>query len=198
MPPRLGCSFFSAHVLNSSYSKGEAVKSFKQNTESLFQVEFDKKPNSVIGILYWGRKQMPKKKFNIDSIDLETLWLPFLNATNGILETDIPHEAINTPIELALDPDGKPKFRRNGRLLTKLNKQVDNNIKLVKRNFKNYYTELSIEDFIRSLTSEINLAITKKDLNPELTQKIRRLFQHPSKKGHIQIVPGSFEMGKHR
>jgi hypothetical protein len=69
------------------------------------------------------------------SIDLETVWLPFFYATNTMGETNIPAEALGAPLRLAYNPDGSVKFSKTGRPVTKVAKELSDNIRLVRENF---------------------------------------------------------------
>jgi len=69
------------------------------------------------------------------SIDLETVWLPFFLATNTMGETNIPAEALGAPLRLAYNADGSVKFSKSGRPVTKVAKDLSDNIRLVRENF---------------------------------------------------------------
>jgi hypothetical protein len=69
------------------------------------------------------------------SIDLETVWLPFFTSTNVMGETAIAAEALGAPLRLAYNADGSVKFSRTGRPVTKVAKELSDNIKLVRENF---------------------------------------------------------------
>ena len=69
------------------------------------------------------------------SIDLETVWLPFFLATNTMGETNIPAEALGAPLRLAYNADGSVKFSKTGRPVTKVVKDISDNIKLIRENF---------------------------------------------------------------
>jgi len=69
------------------------------------------------------------------SIDLETVWLPFFYATNTMGETNIPAEALGAPLRLAYNADGSVKFSKSGRPVTKVAKELSDNIRLVRENF---------------------------------------------------------------
>ena len=69
------------------------------------------------------------------SIDLETVWLPFLTATNTMGDTAIPHDALGAPLRLAMDKDGSVRFGRNGRPVTRIAKPIAQTVTLVRENF---------------------------------------------------------------
>jgi len=68
------------------------------------------------------------------SIDLETVWLPFFTATNVMGETAIPSDALGAPLRLAYNADGSVKFSRTGRPVTKVVKDISDNVKLIREN----------------------------------------------------------------
>jgi hypothetical protein len=69
------------------------------------------------------------------SIDLETVWLPFFTSTNVMGETAIPSDALGAPLRLAYNPDGSVKFSRTGRPVTKVVKDIGDNVKMIRENF---------------------------------------------------------------
>jgi len=69
------------------------------------------------------------------SIDLETVWLPFFTSTNVMGETAIPSDALGAPLRLGYNADGSVKFSKTGRPVTKVVKDISDNIKLVRENF---------------------------------------------------------------
>jgi hypothetical protein len=141
---------------------------------------------------------MPIKKEKSDSIRLETCLIPFFEAANDIGESIVSTEALNHPLELPHNTDGSIKFARDGRLRPEINQEISNNTRLAKKNFKNLCTNLDFNTFIESLKVEMEKAIANNTVSPELRNKIKFLFQSPCKKGYIQTVKGSFEMGKRR
>lgn len=68
------------------------------------------------------------------SIDLETVWLPFLHATNVMGDTAIPADALGAPIRLAYDKDGAVKFSKSSRPVTKVAKEIAQTVTLVREN----------------------------------------------------------------
>jgi hypothetical protein len=68
-------------------------------------------------------------------IDLETIWLPFFTATNVQGDTAIPADALGAPLRLAYDADGSVKFSKTGRPVTKVVRDIADNVRLVKDNF---------------------------------------------------------------
>ncbi len=79
-----------------------------------------------------GKKPIGRKVW---SIDLETVWLPFFTATNAMGETAIPAEALGAPLRLAYNADGSVKFSKSGRPVTKVAKDIADNVRLVRENF---------------------------------------------------------------
>ncbi len=69
------------------------------------------------------------------SIDLETVWLPFLTATNVMGDTAIPLDALGAPIRLGYDKDGSVKFSTSGRPVTKVAKPLSDSVSLIRQNF---------------------------------------------------------------
>ena len=69
------------------------------------------------------------------SIDLETVWLPFLTATNTMGDTAIPSDALGSPIRLAYDKDGSVKFSKSGRVVSKVAKPIADSVTLIRQNF---------------------------------------------------------------
>ncbi len=79
-----------------------------------------------------GKKPAARKAW---SIDLETVWLPFFTATNTMGDTAIPSDALGAPLRLAYNPDGSVKFSKAGRPVTKVAKELADNVRLVRENF---------------------------------------------------------------
>lgn len=69
------------------------------------------------------------------SIDLETVWLPFLTATNTMGDTAIPLDALGCPIRLAYDKDGSVKFSKTGRPVSRVAKPIADSVTLIRQNF---------------------------------------------------------------
>ena len=81
--------------------------------------------------------ESPTKR-RVWGIDLETVWLPFLTATNVMGDTAmpaIPADALGCPIRLAYDRDGSVKFSKTGKPVTKVAKPISNSVTLMKLNF---------------------------------------------------------------
>ena len=79
-----------------------------------------------------GKKPVARRVW---SIDLETVWLPFFTATNTMGDTQIPSDALGAPLRLAYNPDGSVKFAKSGRPVTKVAKDLADNVRLVRENF---------------------------------------------------------------
>ena len=106
------------------------------------------------------------------SIDLESVWLPFLTATNTMGDTAIPSDALGAPLRLAYNADGSVKFSKSGRPVTKVAREVADSVKLVRENFTAglvAYTGGVIADNPEGYKAQIELAreagepITAKD-----------------------------------
>ncbi len=90
-------------------------------------------PNYIKALLIPnGRKPTGRKVW---SIDLEMVWLPFFHATGAMGETHISPDALGAPLRLAYDTDGSVKFSKSGRPITKVAKELSDNIRLVRENF---------------------------------------------------------------
>jgi len=68
------------------------------------------------------------------SIDLESVWLPFFNATNLMGDTAISHDALGAPLRLAYDADGSVKFGKTGRPVIRVIKELADSVRLVREN----------------------------------------------------------------
>lgn len=97
------------------------------------------------------------------SVDLEQVWLPFFVATNANGDTAIPHEAIGAPIRLAYNPDGTVKFSKSGKPVTKVAKELGEQIRNVRENFVAGLVQYASD------TAEKNAKGVKKEL--ELARK---------------------------
>jgi len=90
-------------------------------------------PNYIKALLvHNGRKPAGRKVW---SIDLETIWLPFFTATNVMEETHIAPDALGAPLRLAYNTDGSVKFSKTGRPVTKVAKELSDQIRMVRENF---------------------------------------------------------------
>jgi len=90
-------------------------------------------PSYIKSLLIPNGKRPAGRK--VWSIDLETVWLPFLTATNVMGDTRIPSEALGAPIRLAYDADGSVKFSKTGRPITKVVKPIADSVRMVRENF---------------------------------------------------------------
>ena len=90
-------------------------------------------PNYIKSLLIPNGKKPRGRR--VWSIDLETVWLPFFTATNTMGDTVIPADALGAPLRLAYDQDGSVKFSKTGRPVTKVAKDIADNVRLVKDNF---------------------------------------------------------------
>jgi len=102
------------------------------NTKKVGAHNMDTSPNYIKQLLRPnGSKRQARRVWGID---LETVWLPFLHATNVMGDTAIPSEALGSPIRLVYDKDGGVKFSRTGRVVTKVVKPISETVSLVKDN----------------------------------------------------------------
>lgn len=108
---------------------------------------------------------MPTTKSTTDrrvwSIPLESVWLPFLTATNAMGDTAIPLDALGCPIRLAYDKDGSVKFSKSGRPVSKVAKPIADNVTLIKQNFVatlQQYTEEVAEKNQEDYAKQIEMA----------------------------------------
>jgi hypothetical protein len=69
------------------------------------------------------------------SIDLETVWIPFLTATNTTGDSAIPPDTLGCPLRLAYAKDGSVKFNQNGKPTIRVNKTLSDSIRLIRENF---------------------------------------------------------------
>lgn len=90
-------------------------------------------PNYIKSLLIPSAKSPRGRK--VWSVDLETVWLPFLTATNLMGDTAIPLDALGCPIRLAYDKDGSVRFGKSGRPVTKVAKPISDTVSLVRQNF---------------------------------------------------------------
>lgn len=69
------------------------------------------------------------------SIGLGLVWLPYFTATNATGVTSIPHDALGAPLRLAREKDGTPRFSQSGRPVLRVNKELSDQIKMIRENF---------------------------------------------------------------
>jgi hypothetical protein len=79
-----------------------------------------------------GKKPQGRKVW---SIDLETVWIPFLTATNTTGDSAISTEALGCPLRLAYAKDGSVKFNQNGKPTIRVNKTLSDTIRVIRENF---------------------------------------------------------------
>ncbi len=97
------------------------------------------------------------------SIDLETVWLPFLFSTNTMGDTAIPLDALGAPIRLGFDKDGSVKFSKSGRPVLKVAKPITDTVTLIRQNFVanlQQYSEQVATDKAEEYTRQVQLALT--------------------------------------
>jgi len=90
-------------------------------------------PNYIKNLLLPNTKSPTGRR--VWSIDLETVWLPFLMATNLMGDTSVPADALGSPIRLAYDKDGQVKFSKSGRPVSRVAKPISDNVTLIRQNF---------------------------------------------------------------
>lgn len=95
------------------------------------------------------------------SIDLETVWLPFFTATNTMGNTQIASEALGAPLRLAHDADGSVRFSKAGRPVTKVAKELADNVRMVRENFAaglTAYASSVVKDNLDGYKAEVEKA----------------------------------------
>ncbi len=90
-------------------------------------------PNYIKALLIPSPKSPRGRR--VWSIDLETVWLPFLTATNTMGDTAIPSDALGSPIRLAYDKDGSVRFGKTGRPISRVAKPISESVTLIRQNF---------------------------------------------------------------
>ncbi len=90
-------------------------------------------PNYIKNLLLPNTKSPTGRR--VWSIDLESVWLPFLMATNLMGDTAVPADALGSPIRLAYDRDGQVKFSKTGRPVSRVAKPISENVTLIRQNF---------------------------------------------------------------
>jgi hypothetical protein len=90
-------------------------------------------PNYIKSLLMPNGKKPAGRR--VWSIDLESVWLPFLTSTNTMGDTAIPVDALGAPLRLAYNADGSVKFSKAGRPVTKVAKEIADSVRLVRDNF---------------------------------------------------------------
>jgi len=91
-------------------------------------------PNYIKSLLIPNNGNKPRSR-RIWGIDLELVWLPFFLATNTQGDTAMPADALGSPLRLGYNADGSVKFSKTGRPVTKVAKDIADNVRLVKDNF---------------------------------------------------------------
>lgn len=89
--------------------------------------------NYIRALLKPNGKQTGGKR--VWSIDLESVWLPFFISTNTTGDTQLSDHAIGAPIRLAYNQDSSVKFSKAGRPVTKVVKDLSDQIRLIRENF---------------------------------------------------------------
>lgn len=118
-------------------------------------------PNYIKSLLLPTTKSPTGRR--VWSIDLETVWLPFLFSTNTMGDTAIPCDALGAPIRLAFDKDGSVKFSRSGRPVTRVAKPISDSVTLIRQNFVanlQQYAEQVATSRQEDYTRQVQMAIT--------------------------------------
>ncbi|MBA7594932.1 hypothetical protein ES703_01888 [subsurface metagenome] len=116
-------------------------------------------PNYIKSLLLPSTKSPTGRR--VWSIDLETVWLPFLTATNTMGDTAIPADALGCPIRLAFDRDGSVKFSKSGRPVSRVAKPISNSVTLIRQNFVAHlqqYAEQVATDRQKDYATQIEMA----------------------------------------
>ncbi|MBA7465845.1 hypothetical protein ES707_01017 [subsurface metagenome] len=116
-------------------------------------------PNYIKNLLLPSTKSPTGRR--VWSIDLESVWLPFLMATNTMGDTAVPADALGSPIRLAYDKDGQVKFSKTGRPVSRVAKPISENVTLIRQNFVatlQQYTEQVAEGNKEGFAKQISQA----------------------------------------
>jgi len=90
-------------------------------------------PNYIKSLLVPNGHKSTERR--VWSIPLESIWIPFLTATNLQGDTALPLDALGAPLRLAYAQDGTVKFSKSGRPVIKVAKPIADSVKLVRENF---------------------------------------------------------------
>jgi len=90
--------------------------------------------NYVSGLFAPVQKKATGKKSW--GFDLETFWLPLLHASNINGDTAIAKDVLGFPVRVVRDKDGEVKFNQNGRITTRIHKDITDQVKAVQSNFQ--------------------------------------------------------------
>ncbi len=69
------------------------------------------------------------------SISVQNVLVPFFTATNATGDTQLSSETLGAPIRLSHDKDGSIKMSKSGRPVTRLCKELSDNVRLMRDNF---------------------------------------------------------------
>ena len=75
------------------------------------------------------------------SIDVENTWVPFFTAAKATVDEygnpacDLPDDVLGAPVRLATDKDGNVRFGANGRPITRVHSDLNDQIAIVRENF---------------------------------------------------------------
>jgi len=79
-----------------------------------------------------GTKQTSRRVWGID---LPAVWIPLFLATNATGDTQLAPASLGCPIRMGYNADGSVKFSKTGRVVTKVDKELADSIRIVKDNF---------------------------------------------------------------
>ncbi len=159
--------------------------------------------------IYIKNLLLPQAKSPTDrrvwSIALETVWLPFLTATNTMGDTAIPLDALGCPIRLAYDKDGSVKFSKTGRPVSRVAKPISDSVTLIRQNFVanlQQYSEQVATDRQEDYAKQIEMATTAgrpiiahdrieldKAVQLQLEEAIREAQEEARKEAHQEAEP---------
>ncbi len=138
------------------------------------------------------------------SIDLETVWLPFLLATNTMGDTAIPADALGAPIRLAYDKDGSVKFSKSGRPVSRVAKPISDSVTLIRQNFVanlQQYAEQVATDRQKDYAKQGEMAtIAGKPIishdRVELDKAIQLQLEEAMRQAQVEAIPEAPEAEK--
>jgi len=152
-------------------------------------------PNYIKSLLIPTAKSPSGRR--VWSIDLETVWLPFLTATNTMGDTAIPVDALGSPIRLAYDKDGSVKFGRTGRPVSRVAKPISDSVTLIRQNFVanlQQYAEQVATDKPKDYARQVEMATTAGEPiiahdKAELDKAIQLQIQEAMRQAEAEATP---------
>jgi len=165
-------------------------------------------PNYIKALLVRnGHKPAGRKVW---SIDLETIWLPFFMATNVMGETHIACDALGAPLRLAYNTDGTVKFSKTGRPVTKVVKELSDQIRMVRENFTASlasYASGVVAEFPDAYKAQVNGAVQagepivikdRQALNEALAKAVEEAVREAEAKAKAEAEPSTKSKRKER